>query len=504
MIFAEFHIEDSRGVILAHSLRLPDRMLKKGRVLSQDDVLALRLAGIRVVVGAKLEADDIGEDEAARILAEVLAGPNTSLSPAFTGRCNIFSAVRGLAAFDRDRLERFNLVDEAVTVATLPPWEPVTPRQMVATVKIIPFAVNRHVVDACAALAAGQPLIRVEELRPHRVGLLMTHLPGTKSTILDATATVARARLAALGSTVAMELRCPHDEGAIERSLSKMLAAGCGLILISGASATVDRRDVVPSGIARLGGEIDHFGMPVDPGNLLLLAHIGTVPILDMPGCGRAAKLNGLDWVLRRLLAGQSVTSRDIMLLGVGGLLKHLPSPSAAPDDESAAPHEPRIAILVEADEPARAVAAADAALASRADMVVVVAGQEAGAVEQALADRPVALVRRECRALGAAASLKAGIAALPRDIDGALVCPADMAPVAAARLDKIIAAFDPREGRAICLPVHRGKRGDPVLLGRDFFDETLALPDDGSLRPIIEDHGELVCEVVMDEDDHA
>jgi molybdenum cofactor cytidylyltransferase len=112
----------------------------------------------------------------------------------------------------------------------------------------------------------------------------------------------------------------------VAEAVRKAVAAGCTLVMVSGASATVDRRDVVPDGITRAGGRIIHFGMPVDPGNLLLLAQLDEVTVIDLPGCARSPNYNGLDLVLARLAAGLAVTAEDIMDMGVGGLLKEIPT----------------------------------------------------------------------------------------------------------------------------------------------------------------------------------
>ncbi|MBF0375466.1 MAG: molybdopterin-binding/glycosyltransferase family 2 protein [Alphaproteobacteria bacterium] len=522
MIFAQFRTEDAEGLLLAHSLRLPDRMLKKGRVLTADDVAALRAERIHMVVAVRLEPDDLGEDEAAAAIGRAISGPDILLRTPFTGRCNLLAGGPGLAVLDRQRLERLNMVDEAVTIATLPPFEPVEAGQLIATVKIIPFAVDRRIIEASVAFAAGGgPLIRVESFRPHRVGLILTELPGTRAVLLDEMAAVTRGRIEPLGSTLHHQMRVAHDEGAVERAIGRCIAANCTLLLIGGASATVDRRDVVPAGIERAGGVVEHFGMPVDPGNLLLLGKVGAVPVVDMPGCGRSPRLNGLDFVLRRLLANQPIRPRDIMAMGVGGLLKDVPgrpSPREPEDDPAGtAPREPRVAALVLAAGQSRRMGrnkllietggkpliawAVDAALDSRAHRVVVVVGHQAEAVREALACRPVTIVENPRHAEGMATSLGAGLGALPADIDGALVCLGDMPAVTGRHLDRLIAAFDPAEGRAICVPLRDGKRGNPVLLARRFFPQMLAIGGDQGAKRLLAEHPEQVFEVVMADD---
>ena len=153
MIFADLPVLDAVGALLVHSVKVGKLAFRKGRRLSPDDVRALADAGRATVTVARLDQDDIGEDAAATRIAEALAGPNVMLATAFTGRCNILATAAGVLVVDRERLDRINLVDEAVTIATLPPYDVAQPREMVATVKIIPFAVSRAVLDACIAVA---------------------------------------------------------------------------------------------------------------------------------------------------------------------------------------------------------------------------------------------------------------------------------------------------------------------------------------------------------------
>jgi molybdenum cofactor cytidylyltransferase len=218
-----------------------------------------------------------------------------------------------------------NRVDEAMTVATLASNTRVSARQLLATVKIVPFAVPRdRLWQAETILRSAEAVVHVARFRPLDVALVQTQLPGTRESVLNQTTEIIAQRLEVLGSRLVWERRCEHSEEALMRTLSELLAAEPEMVLIVGASATVDRRDVVPAAIVAAGGLLDHFGMPVDPGNLLLLAHRDDTPVLGLPGCARSPKLNGFDEVLERLLAGLPVGSSDIMGMGVGGLLKEI------------------------------------------------------------------------------------------------------------------------------------------------------------------------------------
>src|SRR6266852_363892 len=526
MRFGDVPVAEATGAILAHSLRLGTAVLKKGRVLSPADIALIAASGLDHIVAARLDPGDIREDAAATRIAAAAAGANLATAPAFTGRANLFAEARGLLVVDRDRLDRLNSVDEAVTLGTLPPYAAVEPRQMVATVKIIPFAVPEAAVETAAAFAAdGEKLLRVAAFVPHRVALIQTRLPGFKESILDKTSEVTAQRLAALGSSLVSEERCPHASGELAPRIAAAIAAGAEMVLVHGASAIVDRRDVIPEAVVAAGGHIDHFGMPVDPGNLLLLGHVGEIPVLGLPGCARSPKVNGFVWVLERLVAGLPVGPQEIMGMGAGGLLAEIPSrplpraaASPAPDAKPKPPPGPRIAalllaagqsrrmggpnkLLAEIDGRPMVARVAQRLLSSRARPIVAVLGNQADAVDAALGKLPVERVRNPAFAEGLSTSLKRGLQALPPECDGVIVCLGDMPLVTGRDLDRLIAAFNPLEGRAIIVPTRPGKRGNPVLWARRFFAEMAELAGDVGAKHLIGEHAELVCEVEMDSD---
>ncbi len=524
MKFGEIPVDEAVGAVLAHSLKAGALSLRKGRVLSAIDVAALKSAGRSSVVAARLEPGDVDENTAATELARPLAGGHVSLAPAFTGRVNLFAQAAGLVVFDRGRIDRFNLVDETITLATIEPYAVVAPKQMVATVKVIPFAVRRQSVTACLEEAASAgPLIAVAPFQEKRTALIQTRLPGLKESVLDKTVETTRERLAALGSTLLLERRCEHRTAALAPAIAAALDDGAELVLIAGASAIVDRRDVIPAAITAAGGAIEHFGMPVDPGNLMLMGRRGAVPVLGLPGCARSPKVNGFDWVLQRVLAGLPAGPGEIMRMGVGGLLadiptRPLPRTKLAAEAAEHAPRAARIAGLVLAAGQSRRMGTlnklligidgkpmvrhvAEAVAASQASPLVVVTGHERDKVEAALAGLPARFVHNPDYAQGLSTSVKCGLAALPEEVDGAVVCLGDMPMVAAAAIDRLIAAFNPVEGRVLCVPTRRGKRGNPVLLGKRLFAELAAVSGDVGARSLIAGHPELVAEVEMESD---
>ncbi len=514
MKFGKIPVDEAEGALLAHSVRLGDERLKKGRLLSEDDLETLREAGIEQVVAARLEAGDVAEDTAAARLAMTLGGPGMRVAEPFTGRANVFAETDGVFTVDRHTIDAVNSLDEAITIATVADHAAVSEGQMLATVKIIPFAAPEAAVDrALAVLADHAPVLRLHPFRPLVARLIQTSLPDTNSKMLDKTARITEERMAAVGGSLASESRCGHTTEALATRISETLAEGCDLLLIAGASAITDRRDVLPAGVETVGGKIRHFGMPVDPGNLLLLASLNGMPVLGLPGCARSPKLNGFDWVLQRLAAGLEVDRSTITGMGVGGLLTEIPSRPQPRTRKRPARDEPRIAVLVLAAGQSRRMGptnkllipidgkpmlrhTVEAALTSKANDVIVVTGHEHAAVEAILAGTAVRVVHNPAFADGLSTSLKTGIAALPPGIDAALVCLGDMPEIDAELIDRLIAAFDPAGGRSIVVPTHNGKRGNPVLWGSAFFSAMLAIEGDVGARHLIGQHAEAVVEV--------
>ena len=327
MYFGEQPVEQTEHAIVAHSIKLQHLVLKKGQIITAADITKLQQAVINSIVVARIAPGDIDENTAAQALAQAVSHEFLLLDKPFTGRCNIRATRHGLLQINRDGIDQINRVHESLTIATLPHLTHIKPEEMVATVKIIPFAVESTTLESCRAVARRmQPILSVRPFRQHKVGFIQTRLDGTREQVLDKTTAVQTERLANLEYTIVKELRCHHDMVDLTQALKSLLNMQVDVILIFGASAIVDRRDIIPTAIERTGGAVLHYGMPTDPGNLLLLGRHGSRPVLGLPGCARSPKLNGLDLVLQRLAADIPVTSADIMAMGPGGLLQEIKS----------------------------------------------------------------------------------------------------------------------------------------------------------------------------------
>lgn len=512
MKFGAVPVAEAKGGIVVHAIRQDGIVLKKGAVIGEAEIDALRAAGVGEITVARIEPGDVPEDIAAAEVAAAAAGDAVHVDRAFTGRANLFAEAAGVLVVDKTGVDRLNAIDPDITLATLPPFAPVVPGKMIATVKIIPFAVSAASRDrACAAARAGAPLVRIAAYRLRKIALISTMLPGLAGKVVDKTLKITADRLAPAGAAIVIEKRIPHDRDALAPVLGEAIRAGAEMVIVFGASAIADRRDVIPSAIEAAGGRIEHFGMPVDPGNLMLVAELGGCPVLGAPGCARSPKENGFDWVLSRLLCGLPMTREQIVGMGVGGLLMEIVT-RPQPRELVEQPGRQVAAIVLAAGRSSRMGGpnkllaeiggrplvriVAEAALASRARPVIVVTGHQRERVEAALAGLDVVLVHNPAYADGLSASAKAGIAAVPPAADGAIVCLGDMPQVEARLIDRLLAAFDPERGALVAVPTIGGKRGNPVVWSRRFFSDLSTLTGDVGARGLIASYPEAVVEV--------
>lgn len=515
MKFGPLPPAEALGATAVHSIRQGGLVLKKGTRIGPAEIEALQAAGVAELVVARLEEGDVSEDAAAAEIASAVAGKGVRVDHAFTGRANLFAEEAGVLVVDKDGIDRLNRVDEAITFATLPAYKPVVAGEMIATIKIIPFAVADSARAAALRSATqGQRLIRVASYRIRKVGVISTLLPGLAEKVIDKTLKVTAERLAPTAAAIVAERRVAHDQEQLTHAIQEVRREGAELILVFGASAIADRRDVIPTAVNAVGGSIEHFGMPVDPGNLLLVADLDGMPLLGAPGCARSPKENGFDWVLMRLLAKLPVTRTDITGMGVGGLLMEIvtrPQPRKEPDEGRrvgaivlAAGRSTRMGgsnkLMAEVGGRPLVRIAAEEALASRARPVIVVTGHQRERMETALADLDVKYVHNPDFAQGLSTSLKTGLAALPPELNGVIVCLGDMPQVRAAMMDQLIAAFDPQRGALVVVPTIDGERGNPVVWSRRFFPDLMALEGDVGARNLIARYPEAVVEVPLND----
>ncbi|KQT53225.1 4-diphosphocytidyl-2C-methyl-D-erythritol kinase [Aureimonas sp. Leaf454] len=512
MKFGRVPLADAEGAILAHAAKLEGGRLPKGHRLTVPDLRRLEEAGLSDIVAACLDDGDLSEDDAAERLSHV-GGSAVKAGPAGTGRVNFFAEAAGLFLPDTGLVDAINAVDPGITLATLPAFAPVEPGRMVATVKIIPLAVAGSSVEAALSLIGSDAAFRVAPFRALRIGLVQTELPGIKKSVLDKTRRVLEARLKPSGSTVIAEERCAHRTEALTAALAALPPAD--LTVVFGASAVIDIEDVIPAAVVRSGGRVLHLGMPVDPGNLLLLAERDGRPLLGAPGCARSIKENGFDWILNRLLCDVDVSGEDIRKMGVGGLLMEIATRPAPREPVKPTPGPVVDAIVLAAGRSSRMGEhhkllalfdgvplirrTVETALASRVRRVRVVVGHRGREIAEALLGLDVEIHENANHAEGLSTSLKRGFEAsltAERPAEGLLVLLADQPQLTASDLDRLIRTFRPAGAGSIVVATDEGRRANPVILPSTLAGDVMKLSGDVGAKPLISAHCELVRDV--------
>lgn len=517
MKFGEVDIDGDglEGAILAHTLRLGTGAgaIKKGAILTSADIERLRASGYERVMVAQLEPGDVHEDRAAAELARHFVSATVTASEATTGRCNLHASELGLLIVDRDRVDAGNGISESITIATLPAYALVPANGMLATVKVITFSVSQHDLEAWTKVFSGEPALRLAPLGSFDAGLVLTELPGVSQSLLERASRAQRARLNAVGSRVRREVRCEHSTSAVARAIATLREDDCNPILLLGASAIVDRGDVIPTALREAGGEVLHLGMPVDPGNLLMIGAIDGRTVFGLPGCARSLSPSGFDHVLRRFLIGERLDSMLISGLGVGGLLKEIqgrPMPRSLSSPKNlrknvvavvlaaGASHRMgrtnKLTIPVEGTPMVARVV--DALQESGVERVLVVTGHAPDEIREALGDRTIEIVHNPDYEEGMGASVRTGVTAIGHDADGVLIALGDMPWVSTDVITRLVDAFSPDSALSIYVPIFGRKRGNPVLWSSRHFPELRQLSGDVGGRSLFHSHAEALCYV--------
>jgi molybdenum cofactor cytidylyltransferase len=457
-----------------------------------------------------LEQNDIDEDTAARIAAEKITGTGLKVKPAGKGRANIMTTCDGLF-IPGSGIDTINRADDAFSAASLASHAPVRAGQLVATIKLIPYGLPSATLDNIPPPATP---VSVSPFQAFKALLIVTGETPTKKTITSLTSRIER-----MGGTLQAWGTVKHDKKSVIDSLAKAKLESIDLILMLGASAISDKRDIFPSALIECGGQLIKLGMPADPGNLLMLGKLGKQTVIGLPGCARSPALNGFDWVLERFAAKEPIDAPTLTQMGTGGLLKE-PVGRIAPRKGTADQAKSRkanvAAIVLAAGKSSRAknihkllstlagktviATTIDSLISAEGLNVLVVTGHKSTEIIACLENKSVAFVHNAEFDQGMGTSIAAGVGALEGSIDYALICLGDMPFVQQTTIQKIMDTAAETSGAAIFVPTFHGKRGHPVLWHQRFFDDLKRLHGDTGGKQILQNNFEKIVEVPVDD----
>ena len=508
MKFGPVELSRAEGAILAHSHQVGARRLRKGMRLGPDDIEALAQSGMQDVTVAILETGDLDENAAAAQIGLSGIGPQVEASTAFAGRVNFVAQGAGVLGVDVEAVNALNAIDPAITLATLPQFARVERGQLLATIKIIPYGVNGTLVEKAAAKIEGA--LQLHPVKRRQISLIMTSVENMKPSLLVKGRKAVETRLSRLGVVLEDCQTVPHSGADLASAIK---AARGELVLVLTASATSDIEDVGPEAVRRAGGKVTRFGIPVDPGNLLFIGTQGKREVLGLPGCVRALALNGADWVLERLICGIPVDADMLADMGVGGLLKEIPT-RPLPRRIKSKSASRRVAIVLLAAGQSRRMEgrdklledvgdysmlhhAAKAAVDSQATQVFVALPPSAEARSATLAGLAVTPIIAQDHEEGMGATLRNAMVHVGEEYDAVIVALADMPELTAKHYNQLIEAYDPDTQKEICRAVSEdGTPGHPVLFGRRFFENLALSSGDSGGRDILRNSTEFICHV--------
>jgi len=524
MALASLSIAEATGAVLAHSQMTKDGKIPKGTRLTERHCRQLADAGVETVLCAIPATGDIPEDIAAERLARHLGGNGIHIGKAATGRVNLHATSMGIVRYNRDVIRRINTVDEAITLALVQHNQLLPANGMIATLKIIPFFASEKAVERVEAILEQTPAFTFHPLQARKAWLIQTRFAHQPDRIFAATERVTRQRLGQLGVVMQDSRITNHRVTDLEDEIRAAYSSGAELILIAGASAITDRDDVIPAGLVAAGGKVDRLGLAVDPGNLLMLGHLGegksAAAVIGMPGCARSPKLNGLDWVLQLHLAGIELDQDELADMAAGGLLMEIASRPLPRSLASQSVKPQRVAgVLLAAGESRRMGdqnkllvnfhgepmirRIARAMTESRLDDNLVILGHDAEAVAAALEGLDLRLVVNPDYTKGQSQSLRCGVENIDRTITtDMMVLLGDMPYVTASVIDTLLAHHALAENRSsrITLPMVNGRRGNPVIWGQSFFEELQEQKGDVGARGLFESHPAALNPLTLDD----
>jgi len=315
-------VKASTGRILCCTVFRPGgkKLLAKGHVISDEDIRVLESEGMETIWVTELEEGEIGEDDAVCAVASEMGCGSFEIRLAAGGRANLLATENCCVLVDDELLKQINC-PASVVIATSLNFSYAVAGQRIATVKSAPFAVAKDQLEAVIGILKDRgPILQARPVRTPTVGVLYTD-PVSGERARQLFENIMRQRLERFGVNANFVLACTEDDNSVARCLQHLLRSKPCAILVASTTAPAGPEDVIGQAMVKVGGQVERFLAPVEPGNLLLLSYKDDVPIVSAPGCFRSAKPNVVDLVLPPLLARYHVTGWEIASLGHGGLL---------------------------------------------------------------------------------------------------------------------------------------------------------------------------------------
>ncbi len=318
-------VHEAEDMVLGHDVTqiIPGKAagpaFRRGHIIRKDDIPRLLDMGKENLYVFELAEGDLHEDEAARRISLAVAGRNLFRSEPKEGKVELSAVQDGLLKVNTRALYELNSYPE-VMLATIHSNQRVKKGKIVAGTRIIPLVIAENKIRDLEQSCRKYPsVLDIVPFKSLKVGIVTTGSEVFSGRIKDAFGPVVREKIRESGSTVIDQIFAPDSIDAISKSIHQLVDKGADLITVTGGMS-VDPDDVTPAGIKKAGAEIVTYGAPVLPGAMFLLAYLGTIPIMGLPGCVMYHKKSIFDLIYPVLQAGEPITRKDIVGLAHGGL----------------------------------------------------------------------------------------------------------------------------------------------------------------------------------------
>lgn len=316
-------VQDALGMQLCHDVTemndsFKGAVFKRGHILQQQDIEHMLRIGKQHIFVWEEQAGEVHEDDCARRMAAMAPVTGAHYTEPSEGKVLLIADKRGMFRINRKLLKKINAIGD-ITICTLPDHYPVEPGDRLASMRIVPLVTKEEQIREAEQLCANEKLLDLQPYQQKKVGIIITGSEIYHGRIQDRFAPVIQNKLKRYPSKIVGITICDDDLESIVNAGREHMRNGADFLIFTGGMS-VDPDDLTPAAIRQLGAEIIRYGVPAQPGNMTLVAYLGDIPILGIPGAAIKLPTTVLDVLLPQIFAGDKLTREDLQTLAEGGL----------------------------------------------------------------------------------------------------------------------------------------------------------------------------------------
>ena len=317
------YVGDAVGMELCHDItEMNDGFkgvaFKRGHIIREEDVEHMLNIGKRSVFVWEENAGEIHEDDCARRMAAMAKVEGAHYTEPAEGKVLLFADRRGMFRVNRKLLNKIDSIGD-ITICTLPDHYPVEPGARLASMRIVPLVTKEAQIIEAERLCAEEKLMDLRPYQYKKIGVIITGSEVYSGRIKDKFAPVIRAKMKQYPCEIVGITICDDDLDMIMNASKSLLDQGADCLFFTGGMS-VDPDDLTPTAVRLLGAEIISHGVPSQPGNMTMVAYLGEIPILGVPGAAIKMPTTIFDVLLPQVFAGDRITKEELINLAEGGL----------------------------------------------------------------------------------------------------------------------------------------------------------------------------------------